>query len=485
MEREDPEWEQYLPTATLAYNSKVHSATGFSPYYALMGREPRLPVDLLVRLPDEDALPIHDFVKGMRKRFLVMTEFLRANGEAQIERNSHGYEGDPEDWQPGTLVWYFLPRLVPGKPKKFTNQWMGPWEVIEKLAPVLVKIKPANSEGEERVVHTSRLRLYRREDGRMKTLPRSLEIDEDEDDEPTLLIPARTAVPRELGIPIQFGEPEAEMQDLPRAPVDPVLDVEMRPDPAQGAEVEDSVLRVLPSEDEDMQGAATAPPLSAEGTEASQPPSEIMDETGPTGPSQRSVPSDRRRPRSETSDTSEERQKPVQKRRSLFQRAKALTLSRRPAPPASSSTESTMEDEMMTLVPVQVPAQSAQMQRGTPGSAAWDLCSPVSCKLPAGRVTQINLQFRAAIPPGWYLQLVTRSSLAKQGIVVVGGVIDSDYRGDISVLLVNLGKEDFEVQEGDRVAAAIFLEHGEPVFSTVEELPTSQRAAGGFGSTGR
>jgi hypothetical protein len=187
MSREELDWEQYLPTACLAYNSKVHRATGLSPYFALFGREPRLPVDLLVRLPHEEDMHLTDFVKAVRRRFQVMSEYIREQEESQITRNAHGYEGNPEDWKPGTLVWYFLPRAIPGKPKKLTNQWLGPWVVVEKLAPVLVKVKPANSEGEERIVHSSRLRLYQGKDGRSKILPQPLYVDEDEDDEPNVI----------------------------------------------------------------------------------------------------------------------------------------------------------------------------------------------------------------------------------------------------------------------------------------------------------
>jgi len=204
MEREDANWEQYLPTAVFAYNSKVHSSTGFSPYYILMGREPRMPVDLLVRLPDEDELPVQDFVKDMRRRFLVMADFIKAQGDAQFHRNSHAYEGDREAWQPGTLVWFFLPRVVQGKPKKWTTQWVGPWTIVERIAPVLVKIKPANTEGAERVVHVSRLRVYRKGDGRVRTLPQNLHVDDDDDDEPDTVGTARVAIPIHMEIPVMW-----------------------------------------------------------------------------------------------------------------------------------------------------------------------------------------------------------------------------------------------------------------------------------------
>ncbi len=152
-------------------------------------------MDLLVRLPHEEDMHLTDFVKAVCRRFQVMSEYIREQGETQITRNAHGYEGNPEDWKPGTLVWYFLPCVIPGKPKKLTNQWLGPWVVVEKLAPVLVKVKPANSKGEERIVHSSRLRLYQGKDGRSRILPQPLYIDEDEDDEPNVIRAAPGAAP--------------------------------------------------------------------------------------------------------------------------------------------------------------------------------------------------------------------------------------------------------------------------------------------------
>jgi dUTP pyrophosphatase len=100
-------------------------------------------------------------------------------------------------------------------------------------------------------------------------------------------------------------------------------------------------------------------------------------------------------------------------------------------------------------------------------------------------VTRINLKLRIALPTGYYTQLVSRSSLASKGIVVLAGVIDSDYRGDISVLLHNLNEQEFLVTAGDKIAGAIFLQHGEPVFTPVENLSSTDRGAGGFGSTGK
>jgi dUTP pyrophosphatase len=196
--------------------------------------------------------------------------------------------------------------------------------------------------------------------------------------------------------------------------------------------------------------------------------------------SRRSSYLERRRARLDTSDTSVERQKPV-KKKGMFQRAKNLMVPRE----TSDEVRTSSEEEILTLVPVQLQQNSAVPRQGTAQSAAWDLQSPVDCLLPGRAVTRINLKLRIALPTGYYTQLVSRSSLASKGIVVIAGVIDADFRGDICVLLHNLTEKAFLIRAGDKVAGAIFLQYAEPVFQGVESLPSSDRGAGGFGSTGK
>ena len=93
-----------------------------------------------------------------------------------------------------------------------------------------------------------------------------------------------------------------------------------------------------------------------------------------------------------------------------------------------------------------------------------------------------------AIPPGWEGQVRPRSGLAiKHGIGVLNapGTIDSDYRGEVQVILINLGGERFEIKRGDRIAQLVFARVEEVALETVDELPSSGRGDGGFGSSGR
>lgn len=91
------------------------------------------------------------------------------------------------------------------------------------------------------------------------------------------------------------------------------------------------------------------------------------------------------------------------------------------------------------------------------------------------------------IPEGYEAQVRARSGLAiKHGISLVNGIgtIDSDYRGEIKVILINLGDKDFTINSGDRIAQMVFIKHEQADFELVEELNDTERGAGGFGHTG-
>lgn len=127
----------------------------------------------------------------------------------------------------------------------------------------------------------------------------------------------------------------------------------------------------------------------------------------------------------------------------------------------------------------------------TPGAAAADLCALLKAPLtlaPGGR---------AAVPTGLAIQLpgpqfvalvCARSGLAvKHGVTLSNGVgvIDSDYRGEIRVGLVNLGPEPYTIQPGERIAQLMVLPVARPDLAEAEQLDPTARGAGGFGSTGR
>lgn len=125
----------------------------------------------------------------------------------------------------------------------------------------------------------------------------------------------------------------------------------------------------------------------------------------------------------------------------------------------------------------------------TPESAGMDLraniTEPIVLHPLERRIIPTGLYI--ALPPGYEAQVRPRSGLAfKHGITVLNspGTIDSDYRGELGVLLVNLSNEDFTVKAGERIAQMVIARHEQGEFVEVEELDDTERGAGGYGHTG-
>ena len=100
----------------------------------------------------------------------------------------------------------------------------------------------------------------------------------------------------------------------------------------------------------------------------------------------------------------------------------------------------------------------------------------------------IKTGLHIALPEGYEAQVRPRSGLAfKHGVTVINspGTIDADYRGEIGVLLVNLGSEDFVVNDGERIAQMVVARHEKVEFTLVETLDETERGEGGFGHTGK
>ena len=123
----------------------------------------------------------------------------------------------------------------------------------------------------------------------------------------------------------------------------------------------------------------------------------------------------------------------------------------------------------------------------TDGAAGMDVVAAEALVLEPGRRHAVATGFAMAIPEGYEVQVRPRSGLAlKHGISVPNtpGTIDSDYRGELKVILINLGAEAFEIHRGDRVAQLVLAPVTQARWDVVEELDETERGAGGFGSTG-
>jgi len=126
----------------------------------------------------------------------------------------------------------------------------------------------------------------------------------------------------------------------------------------------------------------------------------------------------------------------------------------------------------------------------TPHAAGMDIGAAVMepLSLAPGQIVLVPTGFAMALPKGFEAQIRPRSGLAvKHGVTVINapGTIDSDYRGEVKVGLVNLGKTEYTIRRGERIAQMIIQRVYQPEVREVEELDETERNAGGFGSTGK
>jgi dUTP pyrophosphatase len=124
----------------------------------------------------------------------------------------------------------------------------------------------------------------------------------------------------------------------------------------------------------------------------------------------------------------------------------------------------------------------------TEGAAGMDVVAAEELSLAPGQRHAVATGFAIAIPHGYEVQVRPRSGLAlKHGITCLNtpGTIDEDYRGEVKVILANLGPEPFEVRRGERIAQLVPTPVLKAAFREVERLSETSRGAGGFGSTGR
>jgi dUTP pyrophosphatase len=124
----------------------------------------------------------------------------------------------------------------------------------------------------------------------------------------------------------------------------------------------------------------------------------------------------------------------------------------------------------------------------TSGAAGLDVVAAEDLTLMPGQRHAVATGFAIAIPHGYEVQVRPRSGLAlKHGVTCLNtpGTIDEDYRGEVKVILANLGSESFEVRRGERIAQLIPAPVQKASFREVAELSETSRGAGGFGSTGQ
>ena len=149
----------------------------------------------------------------------------------------------------------------------------------------------------------------------------------------------------------------------------------------------------------------------------------------------------------------------------------------------------------MTLAPITILLKRLPHGEGLPppayatdGAAGMDVVSAVEATIAPGARAAIPTGFAIAIPVGYEVQVRPRSGLAlKHGVTCLNtpGTIDSDYRGEVQVILINHGQAPFAIARGDRIAQLVPAPVQRAMLDEVETLEDTVRGSGGFGSTGR
>ncbi|MGB9667110.1 MAG: dUTP diphosphatase [Candidatus Cryosericum sp.] len=133
---------------------------------------------------------------------------------------------------------------------------------------------------------------------------------------------------------------------------------------------------------------------------------------------------------------------------------------------------------------------AGSLVKATPGSSGYDLSSAEQQEviIEPGQVRMVRTGIALELPPGLEGQVRSRSGLAaRSGVFVLNspGTIDSDYRGEIKIVLANLGSAPFVVHTGDRIAQLVFVQVPQVQLVAVSQLTATERGSGGFGSSGK
>jgi len=135
------DWDDKLPSVMAAYRASPHSSTGFTPNRLFLGRENRMPLDLVMGLPLEESVgdcAVDDFVIDQREKAETAYRLARQHLGVAAERRKAAYDTrvKQNEYEVGARVWYYYPRRYAGKSPKWQRCYTGPYEVIRAIPPV-------------------------------------------------------------------------------------------------------------------------------------------------------------------------------------------------------------------------------------------------------------------------------------------------------------------------------------------------------------
>ena len=350
-------------------------------------------------------------------------------------------------------------------------------------------IEPAEYEGPDITVHAARLLAYKPSTTVKSRIPANLELDDQGDDlAEEIQIPRVVEEPRvELGVPVKLGVPEFDIVDImarkqmgkkqknkvqpdsAKLPENPSPQPEEEPPSAPDNEPKDEISR--------KRGRA----LQTDGENEGQIPESKSGKLRPKrtrGELRQQILEARRRQEIDTGTETDQPQSKRQPRPEEMRRVPVFNEARQ----FLESSDDEMLNTIRTLQ-VDITQESDEPVKGTQDSACYDLTAHSTEVVPAHGIAMIPLNLKMAIPPGYFLLLLSRSGLAVKGVVALGGVIDADYRGPVCAILANSTDQDFVLKKGQRCCQGVFLQTNNANFRRTDLLEKTDRGSRGFGST--
>lgn len=156
------DWDQYVPLLLMAYRTSTHESTKCTPAMMMMGRDLRLPVDLLMGRPVEEPTTLAtDYAANLQRRLEQVHEFVRPQLKLTSDRMKERYDilQNAEPLEEGSAVWLYNPRKKKGLSPKFSRPWEGPYVVVKKVNDLVYRIQ-LGRRTKPKVVHRNRLWLY-------------------------------------------------------------------------------------------------------------------------------------------------------------------------------------------------------------------------------------------------------------------------------------------------------------------------------------
>ena len=515
LERFDMNWDKALGAMTMAYNTKVHSSTGLTPFFMTFNREAKLPVDLIIPSPESQDRSVHDYVAATTRTFHLIYNFMRKKQNATIRRNAKLYTSGTYTFNVDDLVWYLCPRRINIKPSKIQDNWIGPMRIVEKINDVNLLIEPAYTQGRRIIAHATRclpVNLANPAFASRYLSDQEIEAQEDElaeQIEPNEVDPNTPNAPI-VPIVVQYPQPVDHFTDLTqkkrgRPPKQPTRDDNSNPNQPDNRTQPEPAPPPEPAPMDPGPGPSHQP---------DQPARRNVTREARPAPLARTVStrhkSGNKRYNTSESDLSSNCNLPIHSGRGDYTRQVRLrrdsssstddmpppptpqrhSQPQPPGPPRMDDSSDWSDSRIMNTIgtPDQIEVQllsgSTVPKLATPGSAAYDFKSNVDITLKPRTVTKVNINLALKIPDNFCLQLVTRSGKALEaGLITVAGLIDPDYTRPVFALIYNSSDQAYRVTKGQNITQGVFLPRVTVNWKHVDELDIPLVDHRGFGST--